>query len=67
MGCKFSSLLMCSSKKNKVSCKKTLSDVSDIELIENNYLYWDEKNIIKKTDKIIDLDDIPYEGQDKIL
>ena len=66
MGCKISSLLICSSKKNKVSCKKTLSDVN-IELSENNYLYWDNKNISKKNGKIIDFDDIPNKGIDEII
>ena len=66
MGCKISSLLICSSKKNKVSCKKkNMSNVNNIELSENTYLYWDYTS--KKKDKIIDFDDIPYKGIDQIV
>lgn len=43
-----------------------MSDVN-IELSENNYLYWDNKNISKKNGKIIDFDDIPNKGIDEII
>jgi hypothetical protein len=62
MGCNISSL-----KKNKVFCKKTKSVKNNIEINENNYLYWDDKHIIRKPDKIIDFDDISYKGTDEIM
>ena len=68
MGCKISSLMICTSKKNKVSCKKKNTiDENKIELNKNTFLYRDNKNTSKKTDKIIDFDDIPNKGSDEIL